>query len=392
MDYNKGRQESGIFSVGSLYSYLQRLEDPRSRQGKRYGLASILLLMILAKMGGEQNASGITDWIAYRRETLQQHIPELAERCPCHMTYRRVLQTIVDAEELEHLMSSFHQQRLEEENEVVLTMDGKTIRGTIPKGETRGTHLLSLYAPDTGLVLAEAEVDHKENEIVVAPQLLEQLQIKGKIVLGDAMHTQRAISSQIVSEEANYVWIAKGNQARLRWAIERIFYPQMARLKSGLPLQADFSSACQVSKGHGRLEKRTLYSTTLLNEYLDWPHVAQVFRLERLVYHDPDLQRATLHIVYGLTSLAPHRATPHCLLSLVRQYWKIENSLHYRRDVTFHEDHTRLTLGNAGHNMAILNNFIIGLFSSAGFTNHARAQRLFSANPVSALHLIFGEC
>lgn len=167
MDYNKEAQEN-LIDVKSLYNYLQQLEDPRSKQGRRYELDSLLLLILLAKMGGEQPPSGITDWIVYRRTELEQHFPELAHRSPCHMTYRRVLQRIVKPEELEQLISDFHQFRLQEDREVILTMDGKTIRGTIPKGETRGLHLLAVYEPKQGLVLLEAQVDHKENEIVVA--------------------------------------------------------------------------------------------------------------------------------------------------------------------------------------------------------------------------------
>ena len=126
MDYNKEAQER-LIDVKSLYHYLQQLEDPRSKQGRRYELASLLLLIILAKMGGEQTPSGITDWILYRREKLEQHFPELALRSPCHMTYRRVLQRIVKPEELEQLMSDLHQYRLQEDREVILTIDGKTI-------------------------------------------------------------------------------------------------------------------------------------------------------------------------------------------------------------------------------------------------------------------------
>lgn len=392
MNYNKETTENGIIEVRSLYRYLQQLEDPRSRQGKRYELAILLLLILLAKMGGEQTPSGITDWIAFRRDILLRYLPELEQRCPCHMTYRRVLQQIIQPEQLEQLMSEFHQQSFQDEQDVVLTMDGKTIRGTIPKGETRGMHLLSVYSPKQGLVLVEAEVDHKQNEIVVAPQLLAQLDIRGKIILGDAMHTQRAISSQIVQAQADYVWIAKGNQARTRWAIERIFQPQINRLKQGLSLQDGYAWDQQAAKGHGRLEVRTIYTTTLLNEYLDWPQVAQVFRLERLVTHDLEQHSKTLHVVYGLTSLSPKKAHPKRLLSLIQQYWGIENGLHYRRDVTFQEDRTRMTLGYAGHNMAILNNFVIGLFASAGFSNFANAQRLFSAQPSQALQLLLGEC
>jgi len=92
--------------------------------------------------------------------------------------------------------------------------------------------------------------------------------------------------------------------------------------------------------------------------------------------------------VYGLTSLAPDKASPEKLLRLTRQYWGIENGLHYRRDVTLHEDGTRLTVGNSGHSMAILNNLTIGLCLNHGFDNLAKARRLFAAKPDLALELL----
>jgi len=92
--------------------------------------------------------------------------------------------------------------------------------------------------------------------------------------------------------------------------------------------------------------------------------------------------------VYGLTSLAPQEASPRKLLALTRQYWGIESGLHYRRDVTLHEDATRLTIGAAGHNMAILNNLLIGLCIRNGFTNIAKARRMLCAHPKYALDLI----
>jgi hypothetical protein len=68
------------------------------------------------------------------------------------------------------------------------------------------------------------------------------------------------------------------------------------------------------------------------------------------------------------------------LLALQRAYWGIENGLHYRRDVTFHEDATRFTHGHAGHVMAALNNLVIGLFRLAGHTNLAAARRRCDAD------------
>lgn len=89
-----------------------------------------------------------------------------------------------------------------------------------------------------------------------------------------------------------------------------------------------------------------------------------------------------------MTSLQPEKATPGKLLALTRQYWGIENGLHYRRDVTLHEDGTRLTVGNSGQNMAILNNLVVSLCFQAGHTNLARARRLFAAQPAKGLRLI----
>ncbi|MGB9592094.1 MAG: hypothetical protein ACPL1K_06220, partial [Candidatus Kryptoniota bacterium] len=89
-----------------------------------------------------------------------------------------------------------------------------------------------------------------------------------------------------------------------------------------------------------------------------------------------------------LTGLMPQKASPRKLLALTRQYWGIESGLHYRRDVTLHEDATRLTVGAAGHNMAILNNLPIGLCLRNGLANLAKARRLVSAQPKYALQLI----
>jgi hypothetical protein len=145
--------------------------------------------------------------------------------------------------------------------------------------------------------------------------------------------------------------------------------------------------ASQVSKGHGRIEKRTIVVSTELNDYLEWPCVAQVFRIERTIWHEK-FKGSTRQVVYGLTSLSSKEAPPEKLLSLVRNYWGIESGLHYRRDVTLREDATRLTVGGAGHMMATFNNLVVGICLLHGFHNLAKARRLFDAKPAKALGLI----
>lgn len=376
-----------VYDLRSLFAFLMRVADTRNRRGKQYPLELLLVLMILAKLCGENTPIGIAEWVTHRVDQLVEMKILSKSKAPCHMTYRRVLQSIVSPEELERLMSEYHQGCMKKGTELVFCMDGKTLKGTIPQGEMRGTHLLSLYLPGQGLVLVEAKVERKENEIVVAPEILKQVSLKGVIVIADAMHTQRETSKQILEAGGNYVWIAKGNQARTQWAIEKLFVHEACNLQKGAPLSKEIRSAEKVTKGHGRIEKRTIWVSCELNDYLDWPGVAQVFRLERLVWHEKH-QGYTRHVVYGLTSLSPQQASPLKLIALLRRYWDIETGLHYRRDVTLKEDDTRLTLGNAGHIMAILNNVIIGLCLQNGHPNLAAARRLFSAKPHLALDLI----
>jgi predicted transposase YbfD/YdcC len=304
---------------------------------------------------------------------------------PHHTTYGRILD--ICAEEIEQAVSLFMVQLPSIQDSQIISMDGKTVRGTITQEDSFGLHLLSIYLPTAGVTLKQLPVDkEKENEIVVAPKALENLDLEGKIVVGDAMQTQRALSTQIVKRGGDYIWIAKGNQAKTQAAIEQLFAPQTTKPGFGIP-PTDFVSAQTVEKQHGRLEERTLTTSSMLNEYLDWPAVQQVFKLERRFAYS--VSGAVHHeIQYGLTSLNSQEATPQKLLEVVRAEWGIENELHYRRDVTFHEDATRMTRKSVARAMACLNNLVIALFYKHGFSNHAHARRVFAAKPLEALSLI----
>jgi predicted transposase YbfD/YdcC len=393
MDYTELKPNQGIHANGIIYDLKSllalfiRLTDTRKAKGKQYSLEILLTLILLAKLCGENTPIGIADWVAYRVDQLVEMNILSNRKAPCHMTYRRLMQFIVSPDELERLLSEYHQGCLKKGSEIVFSMDGKTLKRTMPQGETRGTHLLSLYVPGQGLVLVQAKVDRKENEIVVAPTILKQVSLEGVIVIADAMHTQHETSKQIIGAGGDYLWIAKGNQARTHWAIEKLFVNEACNVRDGAPLSKEIRVATEVNKGHGRREKRIIWVSTQLNDYLNWPGVVLVFRLERLIWQEK-LKGYTREVVYGLTSLSAKEALPKKLISLLRRYWSIENGLHYRRDVTLKEDATRLSLGNSGHIMAILNNFVVGLCMRNGYQNLAKARRLFEAKQSLALSLI----
>jgi predicted transposase YbfD/YdcC len=130
-------------------------------------------------------------------------------------------------------------------------------------------------------------------------RFLEQVNLSGAIVIGDAMHTQRTTSEQILQADDNFIWTAKGNQAHTEWAIQKLFIHEVCNVQQAAPLSKDIQVALQVNKGHGRREKQTICASSQLNDYLDWPGLKQVFRLERVIWHEKQ-QGSTREVVNGM--------------------------------------------------------------------------------------------
>jgi predicted transposase YbfD/YdcC len=140
------------------------------------------------------------------------------------------------------------------------------------------------------------------------------------------------------------------------------------------------------SKGHGRVERRTITTTTWLNGYLShWPGVAQVFRLER---RRKVKGNVAVEVVYGITSLSELAADAEMLLGYTRGHWGIENGLHHTRDVTLGEDRCRVRRGRAPRVLASLRNVAVYLLRHADYPSAAAATRAMGAKPELALDLL----
>lgn len=142
-------------------------------------------------------------------------------------------------------------------------------------------------------------------------------------------------------------------------------------------------TASTIEKGHGRIERRTITTTTRLNDYLTWPHVGQVFQLRR----ERTIGAVTsVEIVYGVTSLPPSRASAKQLLAVVRDHWgAIENGVHYVRDEAFGEDRSTIVRGNAPQNLAALRNASLNWLRDQSTDNITATLRSFARNPLRLL-------
>jgi predicted transposase YbfD/YdcC len=366
-----------VFDIGALNDFLKRLTDTRGAQGKIYPLSRILSWVLLARLCGENTPHGIFEWVRLRQETLVRLFACKHHRTPCLNTYRTVLGQVVSQEELQAIFNRFLLAQYGGQRSVLVVIDGKTMRGTIPAGATSGVHLLAAYLPEEGVVLAQVAVEAKHNEIVAAPILLEQVDLKNRVVCGDAMHTQRELSVQIMAAGGDYLWFLKDNQPTTLADVQQFFVaPRVAPGWHSPKLPRQMAKAVQ--KGHGRIEKRCLTSIVDEQGFLDWPGVQQVFMLERQVT-DVNSSQTRHETVYGLTSCSPAKADAEQLLCWTQAYWGIENGLHYRRDVTLGEDGTRITNQRFAEMLSIMNNFVISLTQKLRLANLASARRQFDA-------------
>jgi len=379
------RREGLVIDLDSLFAALTKLTDRRDARGLRYALVTVLVYLILAKLAGEDHLRGIAQWVALRKKALAGVLGLAKVQAPHATTYSRILRYAVDVEELERVTRDFFASQPQAGKGVVLNLDGKTLRGTIPAGETKGIHLLAAYLPEEGWVLFQVEVGSWENEIPAAMRILRQLDLRGKIVTGDALLAQRELSTHIVETGGDFIWKIKGNQSRTQDDIELLFAPESC-VPGFSPSHKDFRTATTRDKGHGRLERRTLTTSSLLKNYVNWPYAQQVFRIERrfLRIRDGKLME---EVKYGVTSLTVAEASPERLLELVRAHWSIENGLHYRRDETFREDRCRLT-GQGARAMAVLNNLVLGLLRRKAVDGVPDARRYYAANLEEAAALI----
>jgi len=257
-----------------------------------------------------------------------------------------------------------------------LALDGKTLRGSAQQGAAQ-SHLVSALSHRLGVVVAQLGVSDKSHELGHLEPLLDALVLDGRVITADALHTHEDVARAITQRGGDYLLPVKGNQPILRQDIALVFAHAQEL--------ADTIGQAQTTDQHGdRIETRRLCASTALEGYLSWPGHAQVLELRRRVTNKRTSETRS-EVVYGITSLAPERATPAQLLRLWREHWHIENRLHWVRDVTFDEDRSQVRVGHAPQVMAALRNVAISMLRLCGAENIAAACRRYAARPALAL-------
>lgn len=194
--------EGAVFDVAALVEHLARVTDHRQARGRRYPLSFLLAVIVLAKLSGQHRPTAIAEWVGLRSQMLVEAFQCRRKTAPSLNTIRRTLAETIDEAELATHLNRFLYSAYGGQQSIQVTIDGKTLRGTIPKGTTQGVHLLAAYLPAEGVVLMQMAVETKENELVAAPHLLVSLDLRDRVVRGDALFTQRNLSVDILAQGA----------------------------------------------------------------------------------------------------------------------------------------------------------------------------------------------
>ena len=370
-----------LLAVGECPGLLERLAmlpDPRDRRGRRHTLASVLAVSAAAVAAGARSVTAIAEWAT---DAPWPVLAALGVRCdpltrrgqvPGEATIRRVLAR-VDGDAVDATIGAWLADRLRPPPRPrrVLAVDGKTLRGSARSGHQ--VHLLAALDHHDGAVLAQRQVDGAPGEVPAFQPLLHGLDLAGVVVTADALHTQRDHAAFLVDRGADYLLVVKANQPAL--------HAQLA----GLPWRQIPVMDRTRDHGHGRVEVRTLKVAAVAG--LCFPYAAQAIQVIRRV-RAPGSRRWRTVIAYAVTSLALGTASPAQLAGWLRGHWRIENRLHWVRDVDFGEDASTARTGSLPRVMASLRNLAVGALRLAGHPNLAAALRHTGRDPARPLAIL----
>lgn len=381
-----------VVTPQSLAAAFADVPDPRRAPSVTYPLVAILTLAVSAILANHRSVLAIAEWGARQSPDQLRTLGFEDGRTPCQSTVQRLFCKLDGAMLAQTLTRCFAAAVPPDAaaGPQGVAIDGKAQRGRLRFGESGGpVHALSAFCHDQGIVLAHEPItihaDKAEAELTVVPDVLDRLDWHGRVLTGDALFCQRAICQQVRAAGGDYLLLVKENQRTLYEDIQLLFDPPPVLARRPL---ADLRTVRTIDTGHGRRpEIRELWASTDLTTYLDWPGLAQVFRVERTwrVHGQP---KRALH--YGITSLSPAVGPPDQLLRLKRGHWTIENRLHWRKDVTFGEDASLIHVGQGPTVMALLRDAAVSLLHHHGVRQVAARLRAHSQQPEAAISLVVG--
>lgn len=344
---------------------IEQIEDPRVPGMVVYPLQEMLLTVLVGVLCRAEDFDEIEDVCNELVDWLRQFLPFKPGIAPAQ-TLRRTLARLAPLQ-LEAAFSAWVKS-LAEHVRGVVAVDGKTLRGSKRDADGKGAlHLVSAWAHEAGLILAQRAVDGKSNEITAIPELLRLLALEGAIVTIDAMGTQKQIAEQIIEQKADYVLALKGNQSTLQEDAALFF--------ADAELTKDCPRHEETDTDHGRIEERTVVAADadwLAELHPEWKGLKSIAAVTVRRTTKKTAKTSTETRLY-ISSLPPD---PIRLSTVIRAHWSIENNLHWTLDVAFREDECRTRKDHAARNLATIRRVVLNLLRRAPSELSLKRKRL----------------
>ncbi|OKT53238.1 ISAs1 family transposase [Escherichia coli] len=303
-----------------LMEHISIIPDYRQAWKVEHKLSDILLLTICAVISGAEGWEDIEDFGETHLDFLKQY-GDFENGIPVHDTIARVVSCISPSKFHECFINWMRDCHTSDDKDVI-AIDGKTLRHSYDKSRRKGAiHVISAFSTMHSLVIGQIRTDEKSNEITAIPELLNMLDIKGKIITTDAMGCQKDIAEKIQKQGGDYLFAVKGNQGRLNKA-----------------------------KSHGREEIRLHIVCDVPDELIDFTFewkglkklcVAVSFR--SIIAEQKKEPEMTVRYYISSADLTAEK-----FATAIRNHWHVENKLHRRLDVVMNEDDYKIRRGNAG--------------------------------------------
>ncbi|MCP4314458.1 MAG: ISAs1 family transposase [Hyphomicrobiales bacterium] len=372
--------------VASLLQHFSAIDDFREPWRIAHPLPEVLLLAVCGTIAAGDDYDEIVDWGEAHLSFLRCFLP-FDWGIPC-ADWLRTLMNRIDPDLFAACFMSWANE-LRPDGLAHIALDGKTSRRSHDRRiGKRPLHLVSAFATNERLVLGQEAVNEKANELEAIPLVLDRLAetgaLAGAVVTIDAIACNPKIAAKIVDNGADYVLAVKDNQPSLHREIATFFADTS-------PHQVD--AVTDIDKNHGRIEERRC----VVSNKVDWltgerhfpgdyrfPKLTTIAMIEAKVEKPDRCYRECRHFIASAPLAAERFA------DIVRNHWRIENSLHWVLDVTFKEDLSRLRKGHGAHNMAVVRHFALNLVRNVDDKRSIKRRRKRAAWDNNYLATILG--
>lgn len=338
------------------------IEEPRQVGKVDHLLIDVLAITVCAVLAHAETFEDIALYGKHKEKWLRKFL-ELPNGIPSHDTFRRVFM-LVKAERFETCFLTWARSVFVPPKKGPprqIAVDGKTMRRSFDRRKGRSPlHVVSAFATQSGLTLAQRVVAEKSGEVEVLLPLLEGLDLTGALISLDALYAQKPLVNKIVGQGADYlIALKRNNKKDHARVVEHFAHTAFGKIPDSPAVFDAFEET------HGRLTRRRAFVSNdpeLITALHEWCDVRQVIAVENITSntnaHGGGRGETKSDIRYFLTSSAADGLT---LAAAVRDHWAIENSLHWVLDVGFREDECRIRDRNAAANLAVIRKIAINL-------------------------------